>query len=60
MIIPLWIYFVAVGILLSAYMAIKSGREERKIENESIELEGRVYMERIEKERELRRTSNQI
>lgn len=58
MIIPLWLYFVAAGILLSAYMAIKSGREERRIENESIELEGKVYMERIEREKELRRVSN--
>ncbi|WP_197414453.1 sporulation YhaL family protein [Bacillus sp. FJAT-29937] len=59
MIIPFWVYFIAIGILLSAYMAIKAGREERKVENESIELEGRVYIERIEKEREARRTKQQ-
>ncbi|MBP2241072.1 hypothetical protein J2Z40_001634 [Cytobacillus eiseniae] len=55
MTIPFWVYFVIVGILISAYMAVKSGREEREMENESIELEGRVYMERLEKEREARR-----
>lgn len=55
MIIPIWVYFIAFGILLSAYMAIRTGREERKEEQESIELEGRIYMERIEKEREERR-----
>ena len=59
MIIPFWVYFIAAGILLSAYMAIKAGREEREAENESIELEGRVYIERIEKEREERKTSQQ-
>ncbi|WP_254119277.1 sporulation YhaL family protein [Bacillus sp. FJAT-29790] len=59
MIIPIWVYFAAIGILLSAYMAIRTGREEREEENESIELEGRIYMERLEKEREARRASRQ-
>ncbi|WP_212031152.1 sporulation YhaL family protein [Cytobacillus depressus] len=59
MIIPFWVFFVAAGIILSAYMAIKTGREERQAENESIELEGRVYMERIEKERKERRAGQQ-
>lgn len=53
--IPFWAYFVVAGILLSAYMAFRTGKEERKVENESIELEGRVYMERIQKEKEARR-----
>ncbi|KAB2337705.1 SigE-dependent sporulation protein [Cytobacillus depressus] len=57
--IPFWVFFVAAGIILSAYMAIKTGREERQAENESIELEGRVYMERIEKERKERRAGQQ-
>ncbi|MFE8696272.1 sporulation YhaL family protein [Cytobacillus sp. FJAT-53684] len=55
MTIPIWVYFAIVGILISAYMAIKTGKEERKIESESIELEGKVYMERLEKEKEARR-----
>lgn len=36
-------------------MAIKTGREERQLELETIEREGEVYMERLEKERELRK-----
>lgn len=52
---PIWAYFVVVGILISAYMAFMTGKEERKLEDESIELEGRVYMERIQKEKEARR-----
>nr|WP_180968119.1 sporulation YhaL family protein [Cytobacillus massiliigabonensis] len=55
MTIPIWVYFVVVGILISAYMAFRTGTEERKLEDESIELEGRVYMERIQKEKEARR-----
>jgi hypothetical protein len=57
MLIPIWAYFVAGGILVSAYMAVRTGIEDRKVEQESIELEGRVYMERLEKEREARRGS---
>ncbi|KOP81637.1 sporulation YhaL family protein [Cytobacillus solani] len=55
MTIPLWAYVVVAGILISAYMAFRTGKEERKLEDESIELEGRVYMERIQKEKEARR-----
>lgn len=50
--IPFWIYFVVAGIILSAYMVIRTGREERMIEEEIIEREGEIYMERLEKERE--------
>lgn len=40
--------------MISAYMAVKTGREERVRENEIIEREGEVYIKRIEKEREER------
>jgi len=50
--IPFWIYFVVAGIILSAYMVIRTGREERQMEEEIIEREGEIYMERLEKERE--------
>ncbi len=59
MIIPIWVYVWFVGIIISAYMVIRTGREERRNESESIELEGRVYMERIEKERVERRSDSQ-
>jgi hypothetical protein len=55
MMIPIWVYFVAAGIIISAFMAIKTGREERKLEQEMIEREGQIYMERIEKEKEQRK-----
>ncbi|KAA9031723.1 sporulation YhaL family protein [Niallia endozanthoxylica] len=50
--IPFWIYFVVAGIIVSAYMVIRTGREERMMEDEIIEREGEVYMQRLEKERE--------
>ena len=55
MAIPIWVYFVAAGIIISAYMAFKTGKEERKVELEWIEREGEVYMKRLESEREDRK-----
>ena len=54
MFLPIWIYFVAAGILFSAFMAVKTGKEERDTENEWIEKEGEIYMARLEKEKEKR------
>ncbi|MDE3838121.1 SigE-dependent sporulation protein [Bacillus methanolicus] len=51
MLVPFWVYLVVGGIMISAYMAVKVGREERQQELESIELEGSIYMERLEQER---------
>jgi hypothetical protein len=57
MTVPIWIFAVAAGIIISAFMAIKSGREDRQQEMEIIEREGEVYMERLEKEKERRQGS---
>lgn len=54
MAIPIWVYAVVVGIVISALMAIKTGREERELELEDIEREGEIYMKRLEREKELR------
>ncbi|WP_160724616.1 sporulation YhaL family protein [Bacillus sp. USDA818B3_A] len=54
MTIPIWIYAVVAGIVISALMAIKTGREERQVEMESIEREGEVYIKRLEEEKEKR------
>lgn len=56
MIIPIWIYAVVAGIIISAVMALKTGREERVMEIENIEREGEIYMKRIEEEKEIRET----
>lgn len=54
MMIPIWMYAVVAGIIISAAMALKTGREERLIEMESIEKEGEIYIIRLEKEKEKR------
>lgn len=52
--IPVWILLLVGGIIISAFMAVKVGREEREEEREIIEREGEVYMERLKKEKEER------
>ncbi|MFL6558595.1 MAG: sporulation YhaL family protein [Bacillus sp. (in: firmicutes)] len=54
MTIPIWVYAVVVGIVVSALMALKTGREERLMEMENIEQEGEIYMTRLEREKELK------
>ncbi|MEH7097506.1 sporulation YhaL family protein [Neobacillus vireti] len=54
MTIPIWIYAVVAGIVISALMAIKTGRDERQVEMESIEREGEIYIKRLEREKEKR------
>jgi Na+/glutamate symporter len=54
MTIPIWVYAIVVGIVVSALMAIKTGREERLLEMENIEKEGEIYITRLEREKEKR------
>lgn len=55
--IPFWMYLVVMGIVFSAFMVYKTGKEERQMEDEIIEREGEVYMQRLEQEREEKRTT---
>ncbi|MDV2686267.1 sporulation YhaL family protein [Alkalihalophilus lindianensis] len=48
---PWWVYFVIAGILLSGYLSVKYSKEEREFEQEWIEKEGNVYMERLAEEK---------
>jgi hypothetical protein len=57
--IPIWVFFVAAGIVVSAYMAVKTGREEKQVEHNSIEREGEIYMKRLEREKEERKAAQQ-
>lgn len=52
--IPIWVYFVVAGIILSAVMALRTGRLEREEEMQSIEREGEIYMKRVERARDER------
>ena len=50
--IPFWVWLVVSGIVFSAYMTIRTNREERELELWEAEQEGERYMERIRRERE--------
>ncbi|WP_039237601.1 sporulation YhaL family protein [Bacillus thermotolerans] len=52
MTLPVWVYVVVAGIILSAIMAVKTSRDEKKVDEEFIEKEGQVYIKRMERERE--------
>jgi len=52
---PFWVWLVVLGILFSAYMTIRTNREEREIELKEAEQEGEIYLERIREEREKRK-----
>ncbi|MGE6260454.1 sporulation YhaL family protein [Heyndrickxia sporothermodurans] len=58
--LPIWIYFVIVGIAISAFMAVKTSREDRMLEQEWIEKEGEEYIERMEEEREKRKQAKEV
>lgn len=52
LLLPWWIYVCIIGILVSGYMAFKTAREDKKVDQEFIEKEGQVFLERIEQERQ--------
>jgi Na+/glutamate symporter len=58
--IPIWIYAILAGIIISAFMALKTGREERDLELENIEREGEVYIKRMEEEKEQRDVQKEL
>jgi hypothetical protein len=53
---PWWIYLALVGIVFSAYMIVRTSKEEKQVEDSFIEREGQVYIDRINHEKELRKT----
>jgi hypothetical protein len=50
---PWWMYFVLCGIIYSGYRSVVSFQEDRARELRLIEEEGKVYMQRIEKAKEM-------
>jgi Sporulation protein YhaL len=48
-------YFIVVGIFVSAFMTIKSAKDEKNMEDEWIEKEGEIYIKRMEQEKEKKR-----
>ncbi|MBM7694050.1 hypothetical protein JOC77_003494 [Peribacillus deserti] len=51
---PVWIWFVIAGIVSSAFMTVKTAREDKKLEMAWIEEEGNKYMARMEEEKRKR------
>jgi hypothetical protein len=47
-----WVVVLICCIIFSGYMSFRAMRAEMKLEQEYIEKEGQVYMERIEKARQ--------
>jgi len=50
--LPWWIYLLVFFIFLSGYMSYRAMRAERELEQQFIEREGKIYIDRIEAERE--------
>ncbi|WP_223700806.1 sporulation YhaL family protein [Sutcliffiella deserti] len=49
---PWWMLLVVIAICFSAYMTLRTAKEDKEIESAIIEKEGQVYMDRIQDERE--------
>ncbi|HLS07162.1 MAG TPA: sporulation YhaL family protein [Bacillota bacterium] len=52
--VPWWVFMLVVFIFFSGYMSFRAMRAERALEQQFIEKEGQVYMERMDNERRRR------
>ncbi|TLS38333.1 SigE-dependent sporulation protein [Pseudalkalibacillus caeni] len=52
--VPWWIYFVLAGIVYSGYKVATLTIEDRKVDQNFIEEEGKVFIERMEDEKKRR------
>lgn len=50
--VPWWVYLVVAGIVFSAYMTIRTGREETMRKDVETEEMDSVYMERLDDQAE--------
>ncbi|MDC3417279.1 sporulation YhaL family protein [Aquibacillus sp. 3ASR75-54] len=56
--VPWWVYMFIFFIFFSGYMSFRAMLAERKLEQQFIESQGKVYMERIEQEREKKKKTS--
>ena len=56
--VPWWVYLFVLLIFFSGYMSFRAMVAERKLEQQFIESEGNIYMERIKKERNAKETED--
>jgi len=52
--LPWWVFMLIVLMFFSGYMAFRAMRAEQALEQQFIEKEGKVYMERIKNEQRRR------
>ncbi|HLS67472.1 MAG TPA: sporulation YhaL family protein [Pseudogracilibacillus sp.] len=52
--VPIWVYIVCFFIVFSGYSAFRAWRAEKRLEQQYIEREGEIYMERIRQEKKRR------
>ncbi|MBP0726886.1 sporulation YhaL family protein [Bacillus sp. RG28] len=52
--LPIWMYAVVIGIFISGFMVVYTSRQEKEIDQEFIEKEGEIYLQRIKEERDRR------
>lgn len=57
--VPWWVFMIILFIFLSGYMAFRAMRAERRLEQQYIEQEGKVYIDRMEKERKQKQERKQ-
>lgn len=55
--VPWWVYFVLAGIIYSGYKSMTLTVEDRRVDLVHIEEEGKIYVKRMEEEKERRRKS---
>lgn len=55
--IPWTAFVIILFIFFSGYMAYRSARSEKLIEEQFIEQQGKIYIERMEEEKKRRRSS---
>lgn len=53
--IPWWVFMMVLFIFFSGYMSFRAMRAEQKLEQQFIEQEGEVYIERMREEQERKR-----
>lgn len=49
--VPWWVFMMILFIFLSGLMAFRAMRAEQRLEEQYIEQEGRIYIDRMEEER---------
>ncbi|WP_405103314.1 sporulation YhaL family protein [Oceanobacillus sp. FSL H7-0719] len=50
--IPLWVFIIILLILFSGYMAFRAIQADRKLDQQYIEQEGQIYIDRMSKEKQ--------